>query len=68
MHYRKRKLKKKLRFLEMQRQHDMRMRNRQLKDKQFKDNLMLDYYMVRYNPKTKKWESARKTKDIESVL
>ena len=61
----KKKLKKKLRFLEMQR-HDMRMRNRQLKDKQVKDNLMLDYYME-IQPKTKKWK-ARKTKDIESVL
>ena len=33
-----------------------------------KRNLMLNYYLVQYDRKTKKWSSPRKTKDIDRAL
>ena len=64
----KKKLQKKIRFYNMQKRHDMRAKEREIKDKKFKTNLMLDWYMVKYNRKTKEWESKRKTNDIDGLL
>ena len=46
----------------------MRAKEREIKDKKFKTNLMLDWYMVKYNRKTKEWESKRKTNNIDGRL
>ena len=64
----KQRLQKRLKFIRLQKRHDLRMRMHKDTIKDNKRNLMLNYYLVQYDRKTKKWSSPRKTKDIDRAL
>ena len=64
----KQRLQKRLKFIRLQKRHDLRMRMHKDTIKDNKRNLMLNYYLVQYDRKPKKWGSPRKTKDIDRAL